>query len=181
MNIIFVPGYGNSLAGHWQRFWFEEFVGSYWVEQEDWAYPDKNKWVATLDSVVDSLSGPTIFITHSLGGNTVAQWCQRYPEKAAMIKGAFFVGVPDVQRDDFPDVITGYNTPPFDPLPFQSVMCASNNDPYCRVERAYFFAGHWGCELIPVGALGHINAESNIGDWPEGKALFEVFINTIKI
>ena len=179
MNIIFVPGYLNSLAGHWQRFWFEEFVDSYWVEQEDWAYPDRNKWVAALNHVVDSLSGATILITHSLGGNTVVEWSHCYPEKAAMIKGVFFVAVPDVQRDDFPSTISGYQTPPISRLPFVSKMCASSNDPYCRPERAQFFAHHWGAELIPVGALGHINADANIGDWPEGKALFEVFINTI--
>ncbi|WP_298772358.1 alpha/beta hydrolase [uncultured Shewanella sp.] len=181
MNIIFVPGYLNSLAGHWQRFWFEEFVGSYWVEQEDWAYPDCNKWVSTLNKLVDSVSGPTMFITHSLGGSTVAHWCQRYPEKAAMIKGAFMVAVPDVQRDDFPKVITGYSTPPLTPLPFPCVMCASSNDPYCRIEQAHFFAKHWQAELIPVGALGHINTDVNIGDWPEGKALFDVFNNMIQV
>ncbi|WP_312018349.1 RBBP9/YdeN family alpha/beta hydrolase [Shewanella surugensis] len=115
-------------------------------------------------------------MTHSLGGCTVAEWNRCYPVKAVKIKGAFLVAVPDVLRDDFPDVITGYDAPPLDPLPFSSVMCASTNDPYSSFERSRLIAQQWGCEFISVGALGHINTESNIGDWPEGQHIFDEFV-----
>ena len=53
-------------------------------------------------------------------------------------------------------------------LPFQSVVVASDNDPYCRLERARLFAEHWGSRLVVVPGAGHINADSGLGDWPQG-------------
>jgi predicted alpha/beta hydrolase family esterase len=35
----------------------------------------------------------------------------------------------------------------------------------------------WGSRFVEIGDVGHINADSGIGDWPEGYALFEEFIN----
>jgi predicted alpha/beta hydrolase family esterase len=29
----------------------------------------------------------------------------------------------------------------------------------------------WGSELIDLGERGHINAQSGLGDWPQGLAL----------
>ena len=56
-------------------------------------------------------------------------------------------------------------------LPFQSVVVASDNDPYCRLERARLFAEHWGSRLVVVPGAGHINADSGLGDWPQGLKL----------
>jgi predicted alpha/beta hydrolase family esterase len=57
------------------------------------------------------------------------------------------------------------------PLPFPSVLVASQNDPYCSLQRARSFALAWGSEFLDYGNTGHINAESGIGDWPQGRAL----------
>ena len=48
---------------------------------------------------------------------------------------------------------------------------ASDNDPYCRLERARLFAEHWGSRLVVVPGAGHINADSGLGDWPQGLKL----------
>jgi predicted alpha/beta hydrolase family esterase len=56
-------------------------------------------------------------------------------------------------------------------LPFASTVVASRDDPFTRFERAQSFAQAWGSEFIDYGARGHINAESGLGDWPEGRAL----------
>jgi predicted alpha/beta hydrolase family esterase len=29
----------------------------------------------------------------------------------------------------------------------------------------------WGAQYLNLGKCGHLNAESNLGDWPEGHAL----------
>ena len=34
----------------------------------------------------------------------------------------------------------------------------------------------WGSRFVDVGAGGHINADSGIGDWPSGYALFQEFM-----
>jgi predicted alpha/beta hydrolase family esterase len=29
----------------------------------------------------------------------------------------------------------------------------------------------WGSDFLNLGLKGHVNAESNLGDWPEGRAM----------
>ena len=55
-------------------------------------------------------------------------------------------------------------------LPFPSVLVGSRNDPYCGWERARGFAADWGAVFVDLGHAGHINAESGLGDWPQGHA-----------
>ena len=55
-------------------------------------------------------------------------------------------------------------------LPFPSVLFASQNDPYCSFARASEMAAAWGARCIDYGMAGHINADSGLGDWPEGHA-----------
>ena len=172
--IVFVPGYGNSINGHWQELWKKEFKDSYWVEQEQWETPCCVDWVETLNSLIQSIEGPILLVTHSLGGSTVVEWSKKY---SANILGAFLVAVPDVQSAYLPSAISGYHTPPLEKLPFSSVMLASSNDPYATFSRAEYFAEAWGSKLINVGDLEHINTDSNIGEWPEGKQLLNKFIN----
>jgi predicted alpha/beta hydrolase family esterase len=53
-------------------------------------------------------------------------------------------------------------------LPFTSVLVGSRNDPYCAFERAQAMAQVWGSHFVDLGDSGHINAETGLGDWPEG-------------
>jgi predicted alpha/beta hydrolase family esterase len=39
--------------------------------------------------------------------------------------------------------------------------------------RAKAFADAWGSEWKDCGHAGHINAESELGDWPKGRLLLE--------
>ena len=56
-------------------------------------------------------------------------------------------------------------------LPFKSILVGSQNDPYCTADRAQAFAKAWGSDYLDLGFKGHVNAESNLGDWPDGRAL----------
>jgi predicted alpha/beta hydrolase family esterase len=58
-------------------------------------------------------------------------------------------------------------------FPFRTIVAASRDDPYVKFERAEFFATEWGAELVDVGEKGHINADSALGDWPEGQAILK--------
>jgi predicted alpha/beta hydrolase family esterase len=46
----------------------------------------------------------------------------------------------------------------------------SQNDPYCSPERARQFAEAWGAVWVNAGSQGHLNADSQLGDWPKGHA-----------
>ena len=56
------------------------------------------------------------------------------------------------------------------PLPFAARVLASTHDQYATLARAKHMSQAWGAEFVELGALGHINAESGLGDWPEGHA-----------
>ena len=62
---------------------------------------------------------------------------------------------------------------PLDPIPFRTIVVTSDDDPYVTVERARFFAETWRSELVVVPGAGHLNSDSNLGDWPEGLALVD--------
>lgn len=42
-------------------------------------------------------------------------------------------------------------------------------------ERTKFFAEAWGAKLFNAGALGHINSNSNLGEWEQGRAFLAEF------
>jgi predicted alpha/beta hydrolase family esterase len=44
----------------------------------------------------------------------------------------------------------------------------SSNDPYCSLTRAQQFGFDWGTRFVSLGARGHLNADSGLGDWLEG-------------
>jgi predicted alpha/beta hydrolase family esterase len=176
-NIVFVPGYGNSINGHWQELWHKEFENSYWVEQNDWENPNCDDWVEALNLLIQSLQGPILLVTHSLGGSTVIEWSKKY---TANILGVFLVAVPDVESVSFPEAITGYKKPPLEKLSFPSLVLASTDDPYSSVDRTVYFAKNWGSELISIGDLGHVNTDSNLGKWSEGKDLLNKFMGSLE-
>lgn len=178
INTVFVAGYKNSTAGHWQREWFNQTENSYWVEQSNWDEPDCAEWVAALQAQLSSIKGPIIIVTHSLGGCTLTEWSKTF---SANIVGAFIVAPPDVHCAYFPKIITGYQQPLTTTLPFTTTLVASTDDPYASLASAQLMAEAWGSELVNVGELGHINVESNLGDWPQGKALYAQFINSLNI
>jgi predicted alpha/beta hydrolase family esterase len=59
------------------------------------------------------------------------------------------------------------------PLPFPAIVVSSADDRYGSPAYARACAAAWGSECIDVGAKGHLNAESGLGDWPEGLRLLE--------
>ena len=59
------------------------------------------------------------------------------------------------------------------PLTFPSLVVCSSDDPYCSVERSRALAGIWRSEMVEIGAAGHINSASGLGDWDAGYALLQ--------
>jgi predicted alpha/beta hydrolase family esterase len=51
------------------------------------------------------------------------------------------------------------------------LVVASTNDPFGSADYARRCAEAWGSEFIQAGAVGHINADSGLGEWPEGLTL----------
>jgi predicted alpha/beta hydrolase family esterase len=52
-------------------------------------------------------------------------------------------------------------------------VVASSDDPYATLDRSRAFARRWGTEFVDAGPIGHINADSFLGEWPEGQRLLD--------
>ena len=78
---------------------------------------------------------------------------------------------PESIKYDFP--ATGFAPLPLLPLPFKSIVVASEDDPWVLIERAALFAQNWGSEFINIGKAGHINVASGHSQWEEGLSILQ--------
>jgi len=58
-------------------------------------------------------------------------------------------------------------------FPFKSVVVSSDNDPYGSQEYMRRCAEAWGSEFVAVSGFGHINANSGLGSWMQGKEILQ--------
>jgi len=174
-HILLLPGWQNSGPGHWQSLWQDQF-GYQRVQQHDWLRPLRGDWIAQLEDVVLSLDAPVVLVAHSLGCQLVAAWAA-LSKCVQRVQGALLVAPGDVERDELRPILPSWSPPALQKLPFKSTLVASSDDPYCTPARAAQFAAAWGSDLVAIGAAGHVNAESGLGDWPQGQALLQTLIS----
>ena len=175
-----MPGLGGSGEGHWQTLWERAAPGIGRVELGLWDTPDREIWVSRLDGAIRSAQTPVVLVGHSLGCLAIAWWAvSSGGGSACPVAGALLVSPPDVDRDGAPPEIAGFAPAPTTPLPFPSIMVASEDDPWIAAPRARNLARQWGSHFVDVGALGHINAQSGVGAWADGRALLERLLATI--
>ena len=107
---------------------------------------------------------------HSLGCLTVAWWAKERWSlgNQERVIGALLVAPPDVERGNARERMESFSPIPREPLPFPSLLVASRNDPYTTFEVSNRIAAMWGSSFIDAGTIGHINADSGIGEWTEG-------------
>ncbi|RDU96932.1 RBBP9/YdeN family alpha/beta hydrolase [Trinickia dinghuensis] len=175
-----LPGYGNSGPGHWQTRWEALDASFVRVAMPDWDRPVREAWCETLDrTVVSELTGPLRFAAHSLGCLTLAHWALRIAGAAQIdkIAGALLVAPPDPSGPGFPRDAAGYGDLALAPLPFPSIVVASSDDPYGSLAFAERCARAWGSRLVEIGPRGHINADSGLGDWEEGRRHLASFLD----
>ncbi|TWB06303.1 RBBP9/YdeN family alpha/beta hydrolase [Bradyrhizobium stylosanthis] len=171
-DIITLPGLGGSGDTHWQTLWERTEPRLTRFQPASWDRPDLDDWEQALERAVARCARPPVLVGHSLACLLVAHWAAR---SASAIAGAFLVAVPDPDGDNFPAEATAFKPVPDRALRFASLIIASTNDPYGTLDVTQRQAHDWRSGLIVAGALGHINAASGLGDWPQGRALLEAF------
>lgn len=168
-NILILPGWQSSGPSHWQSRW-EALYGDVRVEQHDWMRPLRGDWIARLEDVLLSQTCPSVLVCHSLGCLLTAAWAS-HSRNTHLVTGALLVAPGDPEQPELQAALKSWSPVPLHKLPFPSILLGSRNDPYCSFARSKGFAEAWGSEYIDYGARGHINAESGLGDWPEGRTL----------
>ncbi|MHC2301310.1 RBBP9/YdeN family alpha/beta hydrolase [Rhizobium mongolense] len=175
-DIIILPGIGGSGETHWQTHWERTNPRAIRFQPKSWDKPDLPDWAAALERTVAATKNAPLLVAHSLACLLVVHW-QRI--SSLPVAGAFLVAVPDPQSDAFPAEAAGFAGPPEGKLRFPSLVIASADDPYGKIEYARMRAAEWGSHIVEVGAVGHINGRSGLEDWPSGLALFQAFAASI--
>ena len=169
--ILLLPGLNNSGAGHWQTLWEKLLPNARRVQQRDWDTPQRADWVAALDVEIAAIDGTVTLVAHSLGCALAVWWAAEHHAAAQVSKvtGALLVAPPDVERADFPVEEHGFAPMPRAALPFKSIVVASSDDPWCALPKARSWARDWGAGFHDIGARGHLNSASDLGDWEQGR------------
>ncbi|RVU34826.1 serine hydrolase family protein [Hwanghaeella grinnelliae] len=193
-DIFLLPGLGGSGRDHWQAIWADRDPAVRIVEQLDWDRPDPVAWQARLTATVgqrgdqrgdrrgDRRGGQRgsdrfVLVAHSLGCALAVRWalCAEIPPAAMML-----VAPADVDSADHtPEVVRGFAPMPMEKLPCLSAVVASADDPYIDQDRAAAFAWAWGAVYHPLGKLGHLNGQSGIGAWAQGRAILDDLIAAV--
>lgn len=187
VDILIVPGWSSSGPDHWQSRWERTLKTARRVEQDDWRAPEREAWVGRIIDAAVASNRPAVIVAHSLGVAAVAHVAERIPP--GFLSGAFLVAPADVDNaESWPATeglsldgsASGFAPLPQMTLPFPSVLIASSNDPYCKLERAQALASAWGSTLVEAGEVGHINSESGHGPWPDGVLRFGSFLRGLE-
>jgi predicted alpha/beta hydrolase family esterase len=177
-HVLILPGWQNSGPSHWQSRW-EAAYGYTRVDQHDWMRPLRGDWMAQLEEAVLAAPAPVLLVAHSLGCLLAAAWAA-HSVSTQKVHAALLVAPGDPDRPELRAMLTSWSPVVLQHLPFPSALLGSHNDPYCSLERAQHFAQAWGAEFVDYGYCGHINAESYLGDWPDGHARLHQLIESRK-
>jgi predicted alpha/beta hydrolase family esterase len=168
VRLLVLPGLGGSGPAHWQTVWEASDLACSRVEQRDWERPQLDEWLDAADAAIGAVEAPVVLVAHSLACVLVAHGAGR--PGWSRVAGALLVAPADVDSPAHtPPETRGFAPIPQRALPFPATVIASRNDPYVDLERARHLAGAWGATFVDAGEIGHINAASDLGDWPEGR------------
>jgi predicted alpha/beta hydrolase family esterase len=169
--IITMPGIGGSDDAHWQSRWERSSSSIQRFAPASWDEPDVEDWSAALERAVSDAE-PTILVAHSLSCLLAVRWSVANPGRVA---GLFLVAASDPNGPNFPsqgaDFADGLTVRPMVP----SLLVTSDDDPYCSKAKASAIAASWRIPSISVGRRGHVNSDSGLGTWPEGRRLLTAF------
>ena len=181
MHFIIIPGLDGSDDNHWQSRWESGWLhGATRIAPASWTHPDLDDWTAAIDSAVRRHpDDDVVLITHSLGCLAAAHWLTT---ASHTVRGVFLVAPPDQLAPTFPTaLIPAFASIDPAPLGLPAVLIASEDDPYCTVEAADRLATAWAVPLITTGRHGHLNSDSDLGEWPVGRQLLTTFLEPFRV
>ena len=168
--LVIAPGVNGSGPDHWQSYWEADHPDARRTAPASFEILDLDDWVRALDEAIADCATPPLIAAHSCGSLAALAWAAggRAPGRVAAI---LLVAPPDPTANSFPDGGESFRGVVATPLGVPSAVVASSNDQYAALDYPTRVAELSGATLHVVGALGHINADTKLGDWPEGQAI----------
>ncbi|HVR03211.1 MAG TPA: alpha/beta hydrolase [Polyangia bacterium] len=175
VRLLVLPGLGGSGPEHWQTRWEGCEGACARVHQREWDRPALGDWLRAVDAALAAGEEPIVLVAHSLACALVAHGARR--AGWSRVVAALLVAPADVDSPSrTPPETRCFSPMPMEPLPFAATVVASQDDPFVALERARELARRWGAEFVDAGAIGHINAASALGDWPEGRRALRTLV-----
>ena len=142
------------------------------VRQRDWERPARAEWVGAFDAAIGRLDEAPIVVAHSLGCLLAAHWAARSDRP---LHGLLLVALPDPHGPSFPAEATGFAPVPDTLRGRRAIVVSSADDPYSNPEFVARCVAQWNAGHVALGAVGHINASSGLGDWAEGWSMVQAW------
>jgi predicted alpha/beta hydrolase family esterase len=176
--VLIVPGLRDDVAEHWQTRLAARLPGARTVPPMGRDNLSCCARVDALENEAALIDGPLIIVAHSAGTITVAHWAHRTQR---LVLGALLATPPDFDRplpEGYPTLeqLTAHHWLPIPrkPLPFQSIVAASRNDPLASFQRVTELSDAWDSRLVDLGEVGHLNPASGFGEWPYAEQLIRL-------
>jgi uncharacterized protein len=169
--VVLVPGLRGHVEDHWQTRLAATLPNARMLPPLGRTQPNLDARLAQLDRAVADVAGPVVVVAHSAGVLVTVHWAAWY--RGSSVVGALLATPPTLATElpaGYPSVgdlrANGWLPIPRIPLPFPSIIAASDDDPLANPVRLQALARAWGSRLHPLGAVGHLNPASGFGDWP---------------
>ncbi|MGO4302441.1 RBBP9/YdeN family alpha/beta hydrolase [Cupriavidus sp. RAF12] len=174
LQILTAPGLHGSGPAHWQSRWEARHPDWQRIEQHDWGRPSLHLWAERISEGVSRAqrvaSRGAVLVAHSFGCLATLRQASLDP---VGIAGALLVAPADPDKFGVGALLPTWR------LPFPTILVSSQDDPWMHQRTAFSWGTLWGSELVDAGTLGHINADSGLGEWPEGLALLDTLLQRI--
>lgn len=177
LRILTVPGLYGSGPLHWQTRW-ESRYGFSRIEQANWNNPDYSQWAESLRKYVEDEGNEAgvVLVAHSLGCHLVVK---SFPWIRDVVKGVFLVAPPDLNSGIIRQDLSMFSLTVYSELGVPGYLIYSEDDPYANTLYSEKYGRDIGVMSVNVGMCGHINSESNIGDWEEGLNYLDNLLRTV--
>jgi predicted alpha/beta hydrolase family esterase len=172
--VLILHGLGGSDPEHWQH-WLASRLEQRGVEVAfpdlpDPDAPDPDAWLAALAAVLGDREGWTV-LAHSLGALLWLRACAR--ADAPLGAGRTLLVAPPC-IDDLPEIQPflrhGAGAADVAAASAETLIVASDDDPYCPPGAGPRFAEPLGLGLVTVAGGAHLNVDAGYGPWPAAEA-----------
>jgi predicted alpha/beta hydrolase family esterase len=174
--VLTLPGIYDSGPAHWQSRWEALHAHVTRVVQRDWDHPVCGEWMRALDAAVAAQAEAPILVAHSLGCLLAVHWAA---QRSRAVHALLLVAVPDPHGPGFPRDAAGFAPLPANLNVPRATIVSSADDPYSSAAFTAECVHGWKTQHLALGARGHINADSGLGDWPQGWAIVEGWRNEL--
>jgi predicted alpha/beta hydrolase family esterase len=165
--VLLLHGWGGSDFPHWQSWLAGEIAKDYgevcFLKFDNFDTPKLSIWKEQLQEKLQSFQ-PDIVICHSLANTLWMHLC--HTNSLQELEYLYLVAPPSFTckiqelQEFFPLV------PPSNLYAKNTLLICSDNDPYMTLEEAHSLEKTLNIKMVCINNGGHLNAESNYGEWP---------------